>query len=63
LAEDEMLFAWTGIALPDGDGTSSIYLTRILTFARLVMVLNEKGNIDDKLRVRALFPFCSVYSS
>jgi hypothetical protein len=58
-----MLFACTGIPLPDGNGASSFYLTRILTSARLVMVFNEKRNREDELRVGAMFPFCSVYSS
>ena len=54
-----MLFACSGVPLPDG--TTREHLTRFVTSAALVRVFDEKRNRDDKLRVGAANycpPFC-----
>nr|AAL31034.1 putative serine protease [Oryza sativa Japonica Group]AAP54251.1 hypothetical protein LOC_Os10g33490 [Oryza sativa Japonica Group] len=51
---DKMLFACSGIPLPDG--TTREHLTRFVTSAALVRVFDEKRNRDDKLRVAVRLP-------
>jgi hypothetical protein len=46
-----MLFACSGVALPEEAGAAGRNLTRFLTSARLVREFIDKRNKDDKLRV------------
>ncbi|KAM0829391.1 hypothetical protein ACQ4PT_066909 [Festuca glaucescens] len=53
---DVMLFACSGVALPEEPRAAARNLTRFLTSARLVREFIDKRNKDDKLRVEVRLP-------
>jgi hypothetical protein len=59
---DVMLFACSGVALPEEAGAAGRHLTRFLTSARLVREFIDRRNKDDKLRVHLHNPGSSLYA-